>query len=154
MIFDTDQPIDDMFLDLVKRMKKLIKENPKVQWVKDRDTWVLTSEHWVSEPVSISYHWIDKNKFEVFTEGHVFGTFRTAKDAVDSLALLGFMEKGVSNEVVKFLANKARNPYVSMQEAVDSIVKETDIIVSTSEMHILGINNEQRGAVHGRQFGI
>jgi hypothetical protein len=154
MIFDTDQPIDDTLLDLVKRMKLLIKENPKVQWVKDRDTWVLTTDHWVSEPVSISYHWIDKNKFEVFTEGHVFGSFRTSKDAVDSLALLGFMEKGVSNEIVKFLANKARNPYVSMQEAVNSIMKETEIIVTTEEMHVLGIETKQRGTVLGRQFGI
>jgi hypothetical protein len=152
MIFENEEFIDDNLLDLVKRMKRVAKANPELIWVKDRQVWVATLKEWVSEPVSVCYNWIDKNKFECFTEGRVFGSFRTAKEAVDSLSLLRFMENGVSHKVIEYLASKTK--FCSMQKAVNSIMLETEIIITPTEMKILGIDESQRGRVHGRRFGI
>ena len=152
MIFENEEFIDDNLLDLVRRMKRLAKVNPDLIWVKDRQIWVVTLNDWVSQPVSVSYNWIDKNKFECFTDGNVFASFQTAKEAVDSLSLLKFIENGVSREVIEYLAKKSK--FCSMQKAVNSIMLETEIVVTPTEMKILGIDESQRGRVHGRRFGI
>ena len=154
MIFENDQPIDDNLLDLVRRFKELVGENPDMKWVKERSTWVLTTDKWVSEPISISYHWIDKNKFEVFTVGHVFGSFQTAKEALGAFVLLRFMEQGIPNEVIQFLAQKMKNPHVTMREAIDKIPYDSSFELTMSQMEILGIDPRKRGKVIGRKFGL
>jgi hypothetical protein len=154
VIFKNSENIDDNLLDLAKKFRKLIKKKPIVQWHKERDLWVIGAEDYLSYPVYISYHWIDKNKYEAFMDSHVFGTFRTAKEAVDAVNLLKFMEEGIPSEVIQFLANRVKNPYVSMKEAVNLIPKECDTSISVDQMWILGIDPNQRGSVAAKRFGV
>jgi hypothetical protein len=154
VIFKHDDPIDNNILNLARRFRALIQETPSAVWSKERDLWILGSENYLSHPVFISYHWIDKNKYEAFTEGHGFGSFETAKEAVDAVNLLKFMEEGISNEVIQFLASKVKNPDVTIQEAVNLITKETNEVITVSQMKIMGIDQKQLGAVVGKKFGV
>lgn len=152
MIFDPDNPIDDNVIDLVRQFKKSIDKDPSVRWIEDRSTWVIGSENWISEPVYISYHYIDKKKFELFTAGHVIGGFITAKEAIHAMTFLKFSDQGVSGELIRYLMVKSRT--CSMQEAVDSIALETDLMITPQEMRILKIDNNQLGRIIGKTFGL
>jgi hypothetical protein len=152
MIFDPDNPIDDNVIDLVRQFKKSIDKDPSVKWIEDRSTWVIGSEKWISEPVYISYHYIDKKKFELFTAGQVVGSFVTAKEAIHAMTFLKFSDQGVSKELIAYLIVKTRT--CSMQEAVDSIALETDLMITPQEMRILKIDHNQLGRIIGKTFGL
>lgn len=152
MIFEPKNPIDDNVIDLVRQFKQSIDKNPSVKWVEDRSTWVIGSENWISEPVYISYHYIDKKKFELFTAGQVVGSFITAKEAIHAMTFLKFSDQGVSGELIRYLMVKTRT--CSMQEAVDSIALETDLMITPQEMRILKIDDNQSGRIIGMSYGI
>lgn len=158
MIFHSEEPIDDTLLSLVKKLKTLTRKNPKLSWVKDRDVWLITVKDWLSSDICIIYSRLSSEKFTIFipdVEGaQTLGYFQESREVVNSLILMNFMEKGVSSPVIEFIATKIKNPRITVQEAVNSIMAETDIIVTTEEMHVLGIETKQRGTVIGRQFGI
>jgi hypothetical protein len=152
MIFEPDNPIDDNVVDLVRQFKKSIDKDPSVRWIEDRSTWVIGSETWISEPVYISYHYIDKKKFELFTAGQVIGSFVTAKEAIHAMTFLKFSDQGVSGELIRYLMVKTRT--CSMQEAVDSIAIETELMITPEEMRILKIDDNQFGRIVGMSYGI
>lgn len=153
MIFEKEHPnIDDNLLVLTRRFKHLIRKNPTVQWVPTRSTWVLTSEDYLSVPISIGYHWIVKNKYEIFAGDEVLGSFETIKSTIDFLTLMKFTEEGISDSIIVFLAENVK--YQTVQEAANRILLETDIEVSARELRILGIDASQRGRAFGRTFGI
>lgn len=152
MIFEPENPIDDNVIDLVRQFKQSIDKNPSVKWIEDRSTWVIGSENWISEPVYISYHYIDKKKFELFTAGQVVGSFVTAKEAIHAMTFLKFSDQGVSGELIRYLMVKTRT--CSMQEAVDSIALETDLMITPHEMRILKIDENQMGRIVGKTFGL
>lgn len=152
MIFEPENPIDDNVIDLVRQFKQSIDKNPGVKWIEDRSTWVIGSETWISEPVYISYHYIDKKKFELFTAGQVVGSFVTAKEAIHAMTFLKFSDQGVSKELIAYLIVKTRT--CTMQEAVDSIALETDLMITPQEMRILKIDDNQLGRIVGMSYGI
>lgn len=154
MIFEPEIPIDDNFLDLVKRMKSVMKRNPSMRWIKDKSIWVLSTCDWMSVPVYVSYNWINKNKYEVFTEDQFIGDYSTAKQAMNNLQLLKFIEEKVSSEIIEFLDITLRDPRATMKEAVILAAKDPDIKISNIEMTILGIDEKLSGFVYGKRFGI
>ncbi len=152
MIFQAENPIDENVKDLVRRFKSAIDKNPSVKWIEERSTWVIGSENWLNEPVFVSYHFIDKKKYEIFTAGQVAGSFETASEAIRSLTFLKFLDQGVSKEIITYLAVKTRT--CTMQEAVDSIALETNLMITPNEMEILNIDKNQTGRIIGMSYGI
>lgn len=152
MIFQSENPIDDNVINLVRQFKKSIDKDPSVRWIEDRSTWVIGSENWISEPVYISYHYIDKKKFELFTAGQVAGSFATAKEAIRAMTFLKFLDQGVPKDIIAYLITKSKS--CSMQEAVDSIAIETDLMITPDVMAILNIDKNQIGRIVGMSYGI
>ena len=154
MIFEPEIPIDDNFLDLVKKMKSLMKKNPTMRYDKDNSTWILSTCDWISIPVMVRYNWINKDKFEIFTQENVIGNFSTAKQTVNNLQLLKFMEENVSNDVIEFLATVLKDPRITMKAAVTLAAKDSKLKISNIEMSALGIEEKLTGYVYGKRFGI
>lgn len=162
MIFGKDEPIDDTLILLVKHIKRIIKKNPKISRIESRDAWLLTIEEWASETVYVLYSWLDKAPFCIYiaskeevddpVASDVIGHFSSIVKVTNSLQMLYFMDKNIPEDVIKYLALKTVT--VSMEMAIDLIMKETDISISELEMKILNMDRKRRGIVKARRFGI
>jgi hypothetical protein len=152
MIFQAENPIDENVINLVRKFKASIDKNPSVKWIEDRSTWIIGSNIWMDEPVYVSYHFIDKKKYEIFTAGQVAGSFETATEAIRSLTFLKFLDQGIPKDVIAYLITKTKS--CSMQEAVDSIAIETNLMITPDMMDILNIDKNQIGRIAGLSYGI
>lgn len=155
MIFENEQPIDDNVIELVKRIKALIKKNPKIQWNKSKNC-IVTIENFLSFSVSILYERESKDKFLIYTNSEegssLFASAENPRVAVNYVTLFNFIEQGVSKELIAHIAHK-----LSMKEtiksAVESIVK-TDLLITHEEMRILGMDYKYRGFVDAQRYGV
>ena len=160
-MYDPDQPIDDTFLELIKKIKALTKVNPHMKWAPNRGVWHVEIE-WASQRIGISYSPLHLHKFEVFLYlydptiemagdcEHV-STCDTVKQVVESLIFLRYLDEGVSNKIVEFLASKCKS--MSMKSAITELVK-SDIELSGKEMAIIPIPKKDVPRVACKRFGI
>ena len=156
----SSNPIDDTLLALVKAIQTATGNNPEIIWITDRDTWLLTINNWTSYTLYLSYEKMSKKCFSFFTKNsgeldetlNMLANYMNIKEVIDGLFLLKFHDKGVSNDILKYLAEKFKT--VSIQEAVDSISKDTMFIIEPYQMTVMNINVSQRGKIVGRNFGL
>ena len=157
MLFKTEEPIDDNLLMLIKRIKRLIKKNPDIKWIKDRSQWIVLFDGWVSGTVNILYSWIDKYKYIVTInsengESINIGSFLTIDDVIMSLKFLSFMDKGCSKQIIEFLAENVKS--YSLQESINRLATNSEINVTAEERIILNIDEKHRGRLKSRNYGL
>jgi hypothetical protein len=160
MIFDPATPIDDNLLRFVKEVKRISRKNPHLQWVKDRQIWMISFPEWFVSDVSVIYDWMRYEKFEIYVKNPIneylnFAdgmTFDSHKKTCSFLQLMNFLEKDVSVEIVKFLAFRCRE--VDLKQAIQELPHEPSIEISLSEMQILKIDPKHRGRITARRFGL
>lgn len=170
-MFDNDTPIDNNLLILVKELKKYIKENPSIKITENN--WIITMPFsWLNAgELSVSYYRFHKKPFRVWWRLSVAPVTEKIKDhdpneddnvifdtnltnvsqVIKSLLLLWYTNNGIPQDVIDYLAVKTRNS--SMEDAIKSIGKETQLILTIDQMKILGIE-EERGRISGRKFGL
>ena len=168
MIFENDSSIDKNLLELVKKIKRHSKENPVIRLLKEQHSWIVTvPENWISSGINITYNELNKKPYRVWWE--VWGVdstsedssadrhiimdveISTSKDVIDTLLLMRYSHFGIPKEVLDFIANKMK--VVSLETALKSIAKETDLYLTIEQIEILGITS-QRGSIIGKKFGI
>jgi hypothetical protein len=155
MIFSSEQPIDDILIDLVKRVKRETKKTPVLNWVAEKNIWRLEIKDWLNQPVFIFYCPLHKNKFSVQAESWMFSSdHSTAKGAIDHLHIERLAEKEVSNNILSFLVEKLTEDSLTMKKAIELLAIEPGIDISPREMEILKTPEKLRGTIHGKRFGI
>lgn len=170
-MFDNDTPLDHNLLVLVKELKNYIKENPSIKITENN--WIITMPFsWLNAgELSVSYYRFHKKPFRVWwrlsvtpliekkeehelreDENIIFDTNLTnVSQVIKSLLLLWYTNNGIPQDVIDYLAVKSRSS--TMQDAIKSIGKESQLILTLDQMKILGIE-EERGRISGRKFGL
>lgn len=166
-MFDNDTPIDNNLLVLVKELKKYLSENPKIKITENN--WIITMPFsWLNTgELSVSYYRFHKKPFRVWwricgidpilddsapQETIIFDTsLSTVSQVIKSLLLLWYTNNGIPQEVIDYLAVKTKQ--MSMENAIKTIGKETQLVLTLEQMKILGIE-EERGRISGRKFGL
>jgi hypothetical protein len=166
-MFDNDTPIDNNLLVLVKELKKYVKENPSIKITENN--WIITMPFsWLNTgELSVSYYRFHRKPFRVWwricgvdpisedsmmQETVIFDTnLSTVSQVIKSLLLLWYTNNGIPQEVIDYLAVKTKN--MTIESAIKTIGKETQLVLTIEQMKILGIE-EERGRISGRKFGL
>ena len=168
MIFENESAIDRNLLKLVKLIKKHSNENPVIRLLPEKNSWVVTvPEKWISSGINITWNHINKKPFRVWWEVWTTDSSKESnitqrdvildmemsntKSVIDALLMLRYSHLGIPKEVISFLLAKMKT--ASLEVALKSIGKETDILLTIEQIEILGIT-EQKGRIIGKKFGI
>ena len=171
-MFENDSSIDKNLLELIEKLKRHTKENPTIQIIPEKKSWILIVPSTWSLPgmLRITYNKFNKKPFLVWwtvassdllmddlycnivKEKEIFRSeFYTASQTVDCLLLLRYKNQGIPSDVIEFLMRQTLR--MSLAEAIKTIGKESKFTLTMKQMSILGIE-EQRGRITGRKFGI
>ena len=161
MIFNNESAIDANLVSLAKKLKSYNLDNFSVGLDLKDNIWVITMpQNWVNSGlVKITYYKFHKNPYRIWWEVDdeegkeilMTADLKNVSQVINSLLLLRYKNQGVQSDVVAWLAKESLTK--SLKEAVKRIAKETDFVLSTEEIKLLGIE-EHRGRITGKKFGL
>ena len=136
-MFENDSSIDENLLELIEKLKRHTKENPTIQIIPEKKSWILIVPSTWSLPgmLRITYNKFNKKPFLVWwtvassdllmddlycnivKEEEIFRSeFYTASQTVDCLLLLRYKNQGIPSDVIEFLMRQTLR--MSLAEAI------------------------------------
>jgi len=159
MFEESETPINEKLILLVKYLKGYTEENPVIK-LSEKNWIVVMPECWCTEgTVMITYNRFNARPFRVvwkikglFSDQVMYDTMlMSVSQAVNSVLLLKYSSLGIPENVIKHLAKISMK--MTWEDSLKTVPDEEGLVLTLEQMKMLGLE-KYKGKITGKKFGL